>query len=321
MTSIPNELIGSAGRRYLFEKLIYYRPHAGRVWVASSGQEKFVLKNIPKEILSGFNESIWPRLRGVQYVRLPWDTIPGQRIHVYKYLTGDFLSLVGKRIPRLARKQILKAALRGLAALHDRDVVHLDIKPDNIMANCRHLGPETVIQQVQIIDLENAAYLPRGRCIKGMLAGNDNWRSPEAHFKGELNKASDMFSFGAVCIYAVLGRVVFGPDDDFSKHQAQGALPALVRLQRQVSFFGDQEGLDGLMKHVGDEDVSCRILQTLWEERAEEYIPYVPFAEWPEVDDAAFRELVLGMMNLDPTKRITARQALDRPWFADPDIS
>ncbi len=66
------------------------------------------------------------------------------------------------------------------------------------MVNYRHVGQETIIEQVQITDLENAAYLPKGRCIKGMLAGNDNWRSPEAHFKGELNKPSDMFSFGAV---------------------------------------------------------------------------------------------------------------------------
>ena len=66
------------------------------------------------------------------------------------------------------------------------------------MANCRHDGEETIVEQVQITDLENAAYLPKGRCIKGMLAGNDNWRSPEAHFKGELSKPADLFSFGAV---------------------------------------------------------------------------------------------------------------------------
>lgn len=28
-----------------------------------------------------------------------------------------------------------------------------------------------------------------------MLAGNENWRSPEAHFKGELNEPTDIFSF------------------------------------------------------------------------------------------------------------------------------
>lgn len=55
-----------------------------------------------------------------------------------------------------------------------------------------------VIEGVKLSDLENAAYLPNGKCIKGMLAGNDNWRSPEAHLKGELSKPSDLFSFGLV---------------------------------------------------------------------------------------------------------------------------
>jgi serine/threonine protein kinase len=73
-----------------------------------------------------------------------------------------------------------------------------DIKPDNIMVNYRNTGQETIVEQVQIIDLENAAYLPKGRCIKGMLAGNDSWRSPEGHFKGELGTPSDIFSFAAV---------------------------------------------------------------------------------------------------------------------------
>lgn len=66
------------------------------------------------------------------------------------------------------------------------------------MVNYRDTGLETIIEQVQIIDLENAAHLPEGRCIKGMLAGNDGWRSPEGHFKGELSKPSGIFSFAAM---------------------------------------------------------------------------------------------------------------------------
>ncbi|KAJ4992790.1 hypothetical protein SVAN01_01836 [Stagonosporopsis vannaccii] len=31
-----------------------------------------------------------------------------------------------------------------------------------------------------------------------MLAELDNWRSPEGHFKGELYKSSDLYSFGPV---------------------------------------------------------------------------------------------------------------------------
>jgi serine/threonine protein kinase len=101
--------------------------------------------------------------------------------------------------------------------MHDRDIVHLgessdsalhtvnindwpslDVKPDNILVNCHDVDQDVVVEQVQISDLENAAYLPKPRCIKGMLAGNDNWRSPEGHFKGELNKPSDLYSFGLV---------------------------------------------------------------------------------------------------------------------------
>lgn len=66
------------------------------------------------------------------------------------------------------------------------------------MVNHFGTGPEKIVEQVRIIDLENAAYLPNGRCIKGMLAGKDSWRSPEGHFKGELNKPSDIFSFAVV---------------------------------------------------------------------------------------------------------------------------
>ncbi|KAI5373356.1 hypothetical protein J4E82_008001 [Alternaria postmessia] len=213
-----------------------------------------------------------------------------------------------------ARKEILKATLQGIADMHDRDIVHLDVKPDNVLVDCRNVDRDVVVEQVQISDLENAAYLPKPRCIKGMLAGNDDWRCPEGHLKGELNKPSDSYSFGLVCIYAVLGRVILGRDDDFRLHVSKGALPALIRLQRQISYFGDKEGLNGLMKHVGDEEVNFEVLEMLWEERAADYIPYVPFSEWTGVD-LAFKDLIRGLNNLDPSRRLTACQTLDHPWF------
>jgi serine/threonine protein kinase len=136
---------------------------------------------------------------------------------VYEYLKDNFLDLIQNQIPVRARKEILKATLQGIADMHDRDIVHLgepndsalptvmmndrsfvDVKPDNILVNYRYVDQEVVVDKVQVSDLENAAYLPKPSCIKGMLAGNDNWRSPEGHFKGELNKPSDMYSFGLV---------------------------------------------------------------------------------------------------------------------------
>ncbi|KAJ5216913.1 calcium/calmodulin dependent protein kinase, partial [Penicillium chermesinum] len=282
-----------------------------------SGEDTFVLKDIPRDIFDNFNENIRPRLRQSPHIRLPCDTIPGQRIFVYKYTTDGFLGLVRRGISMRARKQILKSTMLGIAELHEQQIVHLDIKPDNIMVDCQYGNEETIIICAQLADLENAAYLPVGRCIKGMLAGNDNWRSPEAHFKGELNKPTDMFAFGTLCIYAFLGRVIFGPDEDFRIHQAQGVLPAFIRLQRQVSYFGDQQGINGLSRHISDDEVSCHVLEMLWDGRTDEQIPYKPFVEWPDVSDAAFRELIERLMNLDPAKRLTAREVLEHSWFAD----
>ena len=68
------------------------------------------------------------------------------------------------------------------------------------------------------------------------------------------------------------------------------------------------------MKHVGDEEANCEILGMLWEDRAADYIPYVPFSEWEDVD-STFKDLIQGLNNLDPSRRLTARQALDHPWF------
>lgn len=85
----------------------------------------------------------------------------------------------------------------------------------------------------------------------------------------------------------------------------------MIRLQRQVCYCGDQEGLDGLKTHLGDDEISLTILNMLWEDRHEPYILCRPFTEWEELKDTAFRDLILRLMNLDLAKRITAQQALE----------
>jgi hypothetical protein len=61
------------------------------------------------------------------------DTIPDQRIFVYKYLNNDFLSLARNRIPVRARREILRSTLQGIAEIHDRDIVHLGNPDDSAL--------------------------------------------------------------------------------------------------------------------------------------------------------------------------------------------
>jgi hypothetical protein len=59
----------------------------------------------------------------------------------------------------------------------------------------------------------------------------------------------------------------------------------------------------------------------LWEERHKPYTPNKPFAEWLEVEESVFKGLILRLVNLDLTKRITAQQALEHLWFKDDEES
>lgn len=73
-----------------------------------------------------------------------------------------------------------------------------DIKPNNIMIEWKEDGGEIVIEQVQLTDIEDSAYVGSRQAIVGKQMGNYMWRSPEAHAQGKLHKYSDMFSFGIV---------------------------------------------------------------------------------------------------------------------------
>jgi serine/threonine protein kinase len=117
------------------------------------------------------------------------------------------------------------------------------------------------------------------------------------------------------CIYAILGRVIFGPDEDMRNYTDQGALASMVRLQRQVSYFGDRDGINGLLTHVGDDELSLELLSNAYDGKDDDDHGYKHFSTWPEVKDDSFKDLVISMMSLDPKRRITAKQALKHPWF------
>jgi len=146
-------------------------------------------------------------LRRSPYIRVADDTIPDQSMFVYKYLKDHLLSFVQKNVPLSLTKQVLRDSLRGIAALHEKDIVHTDIKANNIMVDWHGMDGNTVVRQVQIADVDDAAYVPGDSAIIGRQVGNWMWRSPEAHASGPVRKPSDIFSFGVV-VSCVQSRVL-----------------------------------------------------------------------------------------------------------------
>lgn len=82
-----------------------------------------MLEDIPHSELAYISD-LYCRLRGCPHIRISEDTIYQQPIMVYRYFSDHLLDLVQENLPIHLVKQILKATLRGIAALHERDIIH-----------------------------------------------------------------------------------------------------------------------------------------------------------------------------------------------------
>ncbi|KUL81690.1 hypothetical protein ZTR_09993 [Talaromyces verruculosus] len=311
LSRVSKEYVGKSGRAYKIEKVLQEEEEfpPRRVYLATANNHKFILKYI-HEINYDDLQHINNKLRdGGGHVRLAQDTVPEQSMFVFEYFTDHLLHLAQKDLSTETRKRILKDALQGIAELHDRDIVHTDIKADNIFIDWKSGQDGTTINRVQLGDLEDAAYIPPGSHMIGKQAGNWMWRSPEAHASGPVNKPSDIFSFALVCIYAMHRRVIFAVGDD---ELEDGVDRLAIVIERQISYFADLAGLDGFFKYLGD-NPWVRIFEVTRDGFNKEN-PRKPFTLWKDVDED-FKSLISAMTNFDPEKRITAREALKHKWF------
>lgn len=92
-----------------------------------------------------------------------------------------------------------------------------------------------------------------------------------------------------------------------------------IVLERQLSYFATEDGLRGLLEYLGEDHPWCEIFQMI-DSSLSEKNSREPFELWEREDrrlDADFKDLIAGLTNFDPTKRLTAQQALAHMWFSD----
>jgi serine/threonine protein kinase len=114
-------------------------------------------------------------------------------------------------------------------------------------------------------------------------------------------------------IYVMVNEMVFRVSDD------QLNSPDSWRhiLYRHISNFADKDSLDGFLDHIGKENPFYERLLGLIDGFGPKN-PRQPFQRWDYVEPE-LRDLVGKMTNLDPVKRITAKEALQHPWFGGSD--
>ncbi|CAN9234012.1 hypothetical protein AA0119_g11948 [Alternaria tenuissima] len=216
-----------------------------------------------------------------------------------------------------ARKKILRQTAEAIQELRSKDWIHIDIKLDNILVNwtCDEDGTKT-ITDVALGDFDVAWKCPTNAAITGPHAvGNYMWRSPEAQTVRGMSKASDVFSFGLVCIYTL------GQEDAILTHKdsevvKRNMYPEQRVLLRHFEFFGPPN--ERLLNWIDDENWT-KVLEKMNElaEADLEERPVMSFEVWGQLLGSEAQKMISGMTKIDPGARSTIDEVLAHPWWQE----
>ncbi|WP_405106227.1 protein kinase [Micromonospora sp. NBC_01405] len=108
----------------------------------------------------------------------------------------EFGPVTGNALHRLA-----VGTATALAAIHQSDVVHCDLKPDNVVLGAD--GP-------RVIDFGIARALDVTETMTSRVMGTAPYMAPERFRDDEVGPASDVFAWAATIAFAAAGRPPFG---------------------------------------------------------------------------------------------------------------
>ena len=103
--------------------------------------------------------------------------------------------------------QYLRQLIEGLQYMHNKNIVHLDIKPENILC------VDAKSNRVKLIDFGLARELKPGEVTRCAL-GTPDFVAPEAISFNEIKLQTDMWSTGVLTYVLLSGIMPFGGDTD-----------------------------------------------------------------------------------------------------------
>ncbi len=125
---------------------------------------------------------------------------------VMEYVEGITLKTYIEKKHQLSYKEAVSIAIqvgRGIEAAHNKNIIHRDIKPQNIMISTEG--------KVKVTDF-GIARAATSNTIHSDVMGSVHYSSPEQARNGYLDNRSDIYSLGIVMYEMVTGRVPFDGD-------------------------------------------------------------------------------------------------------------
>ena len=127
-----------------------------------------------------------------------------------EYIDGDTLAnycTPGNLLPTAKMASVIYHLCSALDYAHQKGLVHLDIKPSNIMFN--QAG------EVKITDFGIAKFMV-DRTLESGIAGTPSYMSPEQVKESSIDYLSDVFSLGCVVYEMITGTKAFPGDNHFA---------------------------------------------------------------------------------------------------------
>lgn len=194
---------------------------AVKIFVYNREMDTYGLQNFEKEFTSVYNMKHSNLLPPTGY-----DICDGTPYLVMQYCENGSTSTMAGRMDENDVLRFMHDVAAGLEYLHDHNIIHQDIKPDNILVddNCNFLVTDFGISVTQ--QLSDGMH-------GGMSGGTQAYMGPE-RFNGITGKASDIWSLGAATVEMLTGNPPYGDHGGLLQAQGEPLQPIKAKLQPEV---------------------------------------------------------------------------------------
>ncbi|PZE89906.1 serine/threonine-protein kinase [Curtobacterium sp. MCBD17_008] len=204
---------GASGEVWRTEHTATGEQFAAKLLRAELAAEPDVVERFVRE------RSVLLALRHPSIVRVRDLVVEGDRLAIVMDLVRggsarDLLLAVGT-LPPADALTITAETLDALAAAHEQNVSHRDVKPDNVLLDSAWTAGRT--GDVRVSDFGIASVVAeRDRKTTGLL-GTPQYMAPESISQGRSGPASDVYGAGVMLYELLSGRTPFaGPGTDFA---------------------------------------------------------------------------------------------------------
>ncbi|KAF8402646.1 hypothetical protein HHK36_010735 [Tetracentron sinense] len=194
---------------------------------------------------------------------------------------------------------ITRQCLEALEYLHHLGIIHCDLKPENILIKSYSRC------EIKVIDLGSSCFQMDNLCL---YVQSRSYRAPEVILGLSYDQKIDIWSLGCILAELCSGDVLF-PNDALIMLLARMVgmlgpidMEMLVKGQETHKYFTKEYDL----YHINEET-----------NQMEYIIPEESSLEHHlQVSDIGFTEFIKDLLETNPGRRPTAREALEHPWLS-----